>query len=128
MFKCFIFVFINAILTHRNQNIGDLFSIDELKWFILLFADNAVLFEHIICQHCSMNMIENEYHFLLVCPKYNRLRIKYLPPVTIAIDQHFNTLMVSTSSHSKQPTYVYISVFSSKGENICLINWFVLKN
>jgi len=26
-----------------------------------------------------MNMIENEYHFLLVCPFYQDLRRKYLP-------------------------------------------------
>ena len=32
-----------------------------------------------ICQHCNMNIIENEYHFLLVCQKYNRRQIKYLP-------------------------------------------------
>jgi len=33
--------FINDILTHFNQNIGDLFSIDELELFILLFADDT---------------------------------------------------------------------------------------
>ena len=26
-----------------------------------------------------MNQIENEYHFLLVCPFYNELRTKFLP-------------------------------------------------
>ena len=34
--------FINDILTHFNQNIGDLLSIDKLKLMILLFADDAV--------------------------------------------------------------------------------------
>ena len=29
------------------------------------------------CKSCNMNAIENEYHFLLVCPKYRELRIKY---------------------------------------------------
>ena len=27
-----------------------------------------------LCQYCNMNVIENEYHFLLVCPLYRDLR------------------------------------------------------
>ena len=33
--------------------------------------------EQRICQSCNMNKIENEFHFLLVCPKYRELRQKY---------------------------------------------------
>lgn len=32
-----------------------------------------------ICIKCNMNIIEDEYHFLLVCPYYTNLRRKYLP-------------------------------------------------
>ena len=32
------------------------------------------------CEHCNLNIIENEYHFLLVCPKYRHLRLKYFKP------------------------------------------------
>ena len=31
-----------------------------------------------ICLNCNSRFIENEYHFLLVCPKYSDLRNKYL--------------------------------------------------
>ena len=31
-----------------------------------------------ICRNCNLNMIENEYHFLLICPKYTDLRNKYI--------------------------------------------------
>ena len=31
-----------------------------------------------ICKFCNMSMIENEYHFLLVCPLYAELRRKFL--------------------------------------------------
>ena len=31
-----------------------------------------------ICPLCPMNIIEDEYHFLLVCPTYRELRKKYL--------------------------------------------------
>ena len=33
--------------------------------------------EHRICKNCNMNMIETEFHFLLVCPKYQHLRTTY---------------------------------------------------
>ena len=32
-----------------------------------------------ICTSCNMNAVENEFHFLLVCPHYIDLRRKYLP-------------------------------------------------
>ena len=31
-----------------------------------------------LCKYCTMNMIENEYHFLLVCPFYQDCRRKLL--------------------------------------------------
>ena len=30
------------------------------------------------CENCNQKEIENEYHFLLICPKYMELRQKYL--------------------------------------------------
>ncbi|MEW8546880.1 MAG: reverse transcriptase family protein, partial [Candidatus Thiodiazotropha sp.] len=32
-----------------------------------------------ICQFCNLNVIENEYHFLLVCPAYRDIRTTILP-------------------------------------------------
>lgn len=32
-----------------------------------------------ICLKCNMNVVESEYHFLLVCPYYRNLRLQYLP-------------------------------------------------
>ena len=31
------------------------------------------------CSLCSMNVVEDEYHFLLICPAYTDLRKSYLP-------------------------------------------------
>lgn len=33
-----------------------------------------------ICKSCNMKQIEDEYHFLLVCPNYRELRVKYFKP------------------------------------------------
>ena len=30
------------------------------------------------CKFCDMNCVENKIHFLLVCPLYHHLRLKYL--------------------------------------------------
>lgn len=35
--------------------------------------------EQRICMKCNMNTLENEYHFLLVCPYYRELRSEILP-------------------------------------------------
>ena len=32
-----------------------------------------------LCNHCNMNVVETEFHFLLVCPLYRKLRCEYLP-------------------------------------------------
>ena len=34
--------------------------------------------ENRICQNCNMDIIEDEYHFLLACAAYRHLRIQYL--------------------------------------------------
>ncbi len=31
-----------------------------------------------ICRYCDKNVIEDEYHFLLVCPAYDTLRKQYI--------------------------------------------------
>jgi hypothetical protein len=36
--------------------------------------------ENRLCTFCNMRQIENEYHFLLVCPNYRELRTKYFKP------------------------------------------------
>ena len=30
------------------------------------------------CKQCDMNLVENEFHFILVCPKFRTIRNKYL--------------------------------------------------
>ena len=30
-----------------------------------------------LCQCCNMNSIETEYHFVMVCPAYRQLRLRY---------------------------------------------------
>ena len=40
-----------------------------------------------LCRYCNINMIENECHFMSVCPLYRGLRKKYLKKNIISIGQ-----------------------------------------
>ena len=52
-----------------------------------------------ICRNCNSNMTENEYHFLLICPKYSDLRNKYIKRYyfTWPTIQKFTNLMSKNS-------------------------------
>ena len=36
-----------------------------------------------ICKFCNLHMIEDEYHFVFICPLYTDLRMKYIPTINI---------------------------------------------
>lgn len=71
-----------------------------------------------ICTKCNMNVIENEYHFLLVCPFYRELRIKCLPNYYCHWPNLFKFKNLLNSSQSstiiKLAKYIYQS-FSLRG-------------
>jgi len=52
-----------------------------------------------LCIYCHMNVLENECHFLLVCPFYNNLRKQYFKPYFChwPTKQKLITLMTSTN-------------------------------
>ena len=53
-----------------------------------------------VCKVCSFNSVEDEYHFLLVCPLYSELRKEYLPRKIISEPNvyKFNKLLNSNNS------------------------------
>ena len=64
-----------------------------------------------ICTLCHLNEIENETHFLLVCPKYNSLRWQLFSNIHIPenITDKFVYLMTSTDINlqTKLATFIY---------------------
>ena len=32
-----------------------------------------------ICKSCDLGCVEDEYHFVIICPAYNNLRKKFIP-------------------------------------------------
>jgi len=39
---------------------------------------NTLRSDQCICQHCHLHEIEDEYHFILICPKYSNVRLMYI--------------------------------------------------
>lgn len=54
--------------------------------------------ENRICRLCSMGMVESEYHFLLVCPRYTSLRNEFLTRSSWPSLGKFINVMSSNSS------------------------------
>ena len=73
------------------------------------------------CQKVGSYAVEDEYHFLLSCPAYSSLRIKYLPSVYTAYpsEQNFTMLMQTTNVRviNELARYVY---FAGKQRNVTL--------
>lgn len=58
--------------------------------------------EERLCRKCNMRMVEDEYHFLIVCPHYNDLRRKYF-----------------TNYYCQWPTiHKFVSLMSSNSEKV----------
>ena len=73
-----------------------------------------------ICQFCNMGKVEDEYHFLLVCPYYRDLRRNFLKPYFCHWPtlMKFETLLLRTSKHSVTSLSKYIYFAFQKRNSI----------
>ena len=55
------------------------FRISDYTSMIEKGRHHGMLREDRICKQCDIRCVEDEFHFLLVCPKYKDLRKQYLP-------------------------------------------------
>ena len=58
---------------------------------------NRIDRENRYCKLCNQNLVENEYHFLLCCPKYIEIRRKYFGSIQWPTINKFNNLMSLTN-------------------------------
>lgn len=66
-------------LPSRYRNIVSQFRCGILKLNIELGRHCNIPREARYCKICNLCMIEDEYHFLLICPAYRNIRMEYLP-------------------------------------------------
>ena len=71
------------------------------------------------CRNCTLNQIEDEYHFLMICPKFYHLRRLYFKPYFCRWPtlQKFQTLMTSINRKMLIDIAKFI-YFASKGRII----------
>ena len=68
--------------------------------------------EERLCKCCNTNVIEDEYHFLLVCPAFNTIREKYIKEfyfVHPSIEK-FSSLLNCSNDRVLQNIAVYIYI------------------
>ena len=66
---------------------------------------------------CDMQRVEDEYHFLLECPKYDDLRREYLPQYYVNYPNRCKYLnLISTEKDIELQT---LSIFVYKSFNLC---------
>ena len=70
-----------TIPTYRNAVAKLPLSVHNL--FIEIGRHKNIIINERICSLCTHNEVEDEYHFLLICPAYNELRHSYLKNIII---------------------------------------------
>ena len=58
-----------------------------------------------VCNNCTMNVLETEYHYLLICPNFYNLRTKY-------IKKYYYKLTQLLSSQSNITVQIYRKLHS----------------
>ena len=68
-------------------------------------------YENRICMMCTLGKVENEFHFLLECPFYESLRVKYLHQYRNGNQNTFIMLLSSTNDDilNKLASYVHFA-------------------
>ena len=83
---------------HLNIETGRFYSIPE---------------DQRICPMCNTGNIENEFHFVLVCPRYEQLRVEHIPSLylTRRSQANFKDLMSTTDKYTLccLSKYIYCS-------------------
>ena len=73
-------IYLNKIQTNKFRIALSRFRLSSHDLAIEKGRHTNIPRENRKCTKCTMNCIESEYHFLLVCPVYRELRIKYFKP------------------------------------------------
>ena len=71
---------------------------------------NKIPYDQRICKFCNLNRIDDEYHFILICPFSGALRTKYIPRYYIEHPDgnKFIILLSSTTVRLNRSISIYI--------------------
>ena len=69
-------LYLNMCLTRRERSLLCQLRMGVLSIRVETGRFRNITLEHRICEICQLNLVEDEIHFVTVCPKYNNLRKK----------------------------------------------------
>ena len=84
---------------------------------------NGILRENRKCTFCDLNDIEDEYHFIIICPLYRDIRKDYIPNYYVkkpSMDK-FITLLKCTSVKKLKNLATFV-IKATKLRNLAIIN------
>jgi len=90
-FGCEPYIYLNISKSHRS--VMSQFRMGVLPLYIETGRYDRTPVEKRICQFCSLNRIEDEFHFLIECCAYNYLRTNLYQKID-SIDTYFKDLSV----------------------------------
>ena len=71
-----------------------------------------------VCNNCTMNVLEKEYHYLLICPKLYNLRTKYIKKYYYTWPTlHKLTQLLSSQSNITVQNLSKCTFFANKNRN-----------
>ena len=70
------------VTNRRSRSLLGQFRMGILPLYVETGRFNNTPLERRLCTCCSLNEIEDEYHFLMICPKYDNLRHNLFSKIT----------------------------------------------
>ena len=70
-----------------------------------------------VCNNCTMHVLETEYHYLLICPKFYNLRTKYIKKYYTWPTIHKLTQLLSSQSNITVQNLSKVTFFANKIRN-----------
>ena len=70
------------VTNRRSRSLLGQFRMGILPLYVETGRFNNTPLERRVCTCCSLNEIEDEYHFLMICPKYDNLRHNLFSKIT----------------------------------------------
>ena len=94
--------FISVLENNCQQNIIAKIRLSSHDLKIETGRHNKIERKNRICDLCSLNDIEDEFHFTLICPIYKDLRLTYIPRFYINNPSMYKFIELLNSSNKKK--------------------------
>ena len=88
-------------LTFEYRKVLSKFRCSDHKLLIEVGRHKGLQVEQRLCKICHLNLVEDEFHFLTICPAYDNLRAGLLSAANVVLldpETQFSTIMSSENT------------------------------